>query len=1005
MRKSVRLFLLLLFAISIPALSAAAQEDYASDWNAFRARYKFHIQTIAISRPHENGSRSLIISEPPPHMTLDGLLQIDPFLKNPHVMTQHIGHDGWVKDVLFELPALSERELDSLSIKLSRYLFFTAYKTSVLLISPSPGPAAEKLPLDLKISAAQLRSWTSGGVGKFVPLLGGAPQDLSEILQGKPGGVFFSSSPGLVLWAFPSHEDLAVRRIEAREFAMDSDVILGAISNGAMVGVIARERVVPCDVVPPLRVETILLLASAKTDELAQSYERRHFAAGKFDSEKNADWAPIYLSDQLIDTEYGSLLNITDQLLKSWSLNDTVTYENFDYPKPRIWPFFPKPLDQLLDVPELTFNWNTTGAGYSAEGGEFTILALNRTGALPVSYIPEGQTKNARLEKIVADKEDTAYRQFAQMNDPNLVRVVQYASLYQIFRRFNVTATVPAGAPAPSEDVLTNEVMAMLRAFSELTEEKTESNLKALVDKKEITPAEVVEILSSLDRFADLQEMLRQAIQRWGDPGLRQLAEMLVSPRGSADQMEGALKRLFAIVEQLPDTELEKIVGDMSSAAKILAALGNPASPVSKLQPEDQRVLALHAIASDITDARSLVRALTGTAVASLKTIYEGSHTRLVTSWIHTSSIVVSFGTDVLATGGHNIDARVTEFRESNSVPRRTVRVIGEGDDRVVLYNPADRDFPRALTRYAARYGRDLSNEALQRILTERIPPPGPPLPRNVALGFTGTFKPSIDRGLQKNLTASRTAPIGLRTTSAELTPVQTEFVQALQGEKRSGTVVERRSADSILIYNRTTGHMVEATDISGAIDAIGQIAISEGGQGQTPVFFFRKGFSEAEAESMGVAARSNADADLVVEINPSSAEEMRSLFKKDLLDFQATELDTSDLITKDGSMPGVEITAKTPFRSMATSFVWKIRVFFKSLTEPIAALAGKVRAAVQEVIARCTSQPQSWSMAEIASETNQELRKRFGDNVQLVMGQTQNIAITELRRVYAPVG
>ncbi len=52
----------------------------------------------------------------------------------------------------------------------------------------------------------------------------------------------------------------------------------------------------------------MLLLAGVNSDELAQSYERNSFAAGKFDEDKNLDWAPIYLSDVLIDTEYGSLL-------------------------------------------------------------------------------------------------------------------------------------------------------------------------------------------------------------------------------------------------------------------------------------------------------------------------------------------------------------------------------------------------------------------------------------------------------------------------------------------------------------------------------------------------------------------------------------------------------------------------------------------------------------------------------------------------------------------------
>lgn len=1038
MRRSSHLLLFLLLVLASARSNAAAQNSpapnacqqhsreensrvptpYLSDWEAFRARYQFHIQTIAVSRLHEDSSRTLVISEPPPHATLDGLLQVAPVLKNAHVMTHCIGHDGWVKDILFELPSLSEQELNTLSIQLNRYLFFTAYKTTVLLISPAPAPvapkaavlkpAAPKLPLDLKVSAAQLRSWTNGRIGTFTPLLGGAPRSLSEILHGKLSGVFLSSSPGLVAWSFPSNEELSGHRVEAREFALDSDLILGAISDGAMAAVIARERIVPSNVMPPLRVETIMLLASAKTGELAQSYERTNFAAGKFREADNADWAPIYLSDQLIDTEYGSLLNITDQLLKSWSLNGTVTYENFPYPRPDDWPFS-KPLIELLDVPELTFNWNTTGNGYSAESSQFTTLALNRTGALPVSYIPEGRGAYPRLDKIVAGKEAAAYRYFAQNNDPNLVRVVQYAALYQIFRRFNVTAAPPPMVKAPSEESLINEVTAKLNAFSELTEDQAIKDLDDLEAKQEITPAEVMDLLLTFKHFPELKEVLQQSIRRWGDSGLRELAEMVASPRANTAPMMAALKRLLSSVEQLPLAEQETLLDEVMSAPKILADLDNSASPITKLSPADQRVLALHAVASYVSENKSLIRTLTGTSVVSLKTLYESSQSRNVTGWIHTPSIVVSYTKEAAATGGHNIEAKVTEFRASSSVAKGTVRVTGEEDGRVVLYNPADEYLTKELTPYVAREGKYLSNATLQRGLTAQIPhivPPAP-LPRNTALGFTESYKPSLDRGLQKELTASQTAPIGARTTSSKLlTPAQQEFVTSLQAEKVTGIVVERRSADSILIYSRTSGQMVEATDMSGAVDALSEIAGSERQLGQKPRVFFRNGFSEDQAESMGIVARRNANADLIVEVNPSSAEELGSLVQKDLLDFQATEFSEPKTVLSQESVQGVEFEAKTPFRTGVRNFLWKIRVYFRNLTEPIMTMAGRVKAVVQEVIANCLTRKPSWSMADIGTEVNLELEKRWGEkNVRVIVGQNDDFLITELKMAYEPVG
>ena len=46
------------------------------------------------------------------------------------------------------------------------------------------------------------------------------------------------------------------------------------------------------------------------------------------------DWAPILLSRELTNTEYGQILNMTDQMLKSWSNSNSVIYGNFPYPTP-----------------------------------------------------------------------------------------------------------------------------------------------------------------------------------------------------------------------------------------------------------------------------------------------------------------------------------------------------------------------------------------------------------------------------------------------------------------------------------------------------------------------------------------------------------------------------------------------------------------------------------------------------------------------------------------------
>src|SRR5258705_13540908 len=96
-----------------------ADDASDADWKAFREIYRFHIQTIAISGRHPDRSRTLIISEPPPHVTLEGLAEIDPLFKNALTMKNPIGHDGWTKDLVLEVPNSSDPAFQTLIAKLS----------------------------------------------------------------------------------------------------------------------------------------------------------------------------------------------------------------------------------------------------------------------------------------------------------------------------------------------------------------------------------------------------------------------------------------------------------------------------------------------------------------------------------------------------------------------------------------------------------------------------------------------------------------------------------------------------------------------------------------------------------------------------------------------------------------------------------------------------------------------------------------------------------------------
>ena len=48
-----------------------AQGGHSDAWQQFRQKFPYHIQTVAISTPTSAGKRAIIISEPPPAITLE----------------------------------------------------------------------------------------------------------------------------------------------------------------------------------------------------------------------------------------------------------------------------------------------------------------------------------------------------------------------------------------------------------------------------------------------------------------------------------------------------------------------------------------------------------------------------------------------------------------------------------------------------------------------------------------------------------------------------------------------------------------------------------------------------------------------------------------------------------------------------------------------------------------------------------------------------------------------
>jgi hypothetical protein len=418
--------------VDIDKCEAAGMAD--SIYKDFRKKYRFHYQGIGMAS-FPDSSRMILLSDIPPHFETDSIAPI--FAEFTHKTEQRkhpIGYDGYTTDVLILLGNATRENCDRLLKRLNKELFFSEYKPTVMAL-----PAEEKRRyfakenIDYQITLNEFNTWFIEEGEGFIHLDDTSKvMTVSDLFASKARGVYFSQQPGFVAWAVAKNEDIAAQMGDIRQFTLDADLILGALADSNTLVIIGRERQSPLNELPPLQIESILLLASTTEKELSQSLDINDLMAGKMNNGR--DWCPTYLSRELENTEFGDLMTITDVLLKDWSERGTIQEGYYRYPEPGYYPF-DKPLFRKLGLNELVYNWNTAGAMYAIDREGYTIYTLGRTGSLPVSYF----NSQERSQSIGYRYESQAYHYFATLGNTDLARVVQYTALYQLFIDNNIT--------------------------------------------------------------------------------------------------------------------------------------------------------------------------------------------------------------------------------------------------------------------------------------------------------------------------------------------------------------------------------------------------------------------------------------------------------------------------------------------------------------------------------------------------------------------------------------
>ena len=238
------------------------------------------------------------------------------------------------------------------------------------------------------------------------------------------------------------------------------------------------------------------------------------------------------------------------------SENGLVEYEEFGVMKPHDWAFVESAMTDL-EVSSLTYNWNTAGAGYVVEASDdcpYTIYAVNRTGSLPVSYIP-GDTDDVSENDEVYLAEEKAYDFFSRLSNPELVKVVQYVSLYQIFVNFEIGVNCDVQKSKMNNDAIVDAAYHVLDNLCDYDKNEVEEKMRLyyddmirenyykLIEDDTVGFSDLIDLfvsfdverlvendLAKLDTISDLIIDLKD-YDIYGIPFLKVVANYLVNPR------------------------------------------------------------------------------------------------------------------------------------------------------------------------------------------------------------------------------------------------------------------------------------------------------------------------------------------------------------------------------------------------------------------------------------------------------------------------------------------
>ena len=628
--------------------STIAFQKVDSLYNVFRQHFRMHYQTLATAT-FPDSSRIILLAEPAPFFEPDSIESIcSKFTHQTSQRTFKIGYDGHVTDMVVVLGNATTENLNNLVAKISQQQFLSDYKPNALdLLSDESRHYFTQDNLDYQITLGEFDDWFFAAGEAFIDEKDTANDlTVSDMFSQKRRGVFFSREPGLVAWSIRRDSDLSKQTADIRRFALDADLILGALRDSTTLVVIGRERETPLEVLPPLRVETVLLIASISSKELSQSLDVNDCMAGKMSNGR--DWCPTYLSRELENTELGHLLTITDVLLKDWSENGTIQEACYHYPSPGHFPF-DRPLFKKLGLSELVYNWNTANTMYAIDLPEYTIYTLNRTGALPVSYFHSQSSGTS----VGAQYERQAGNYFARVGNTDIARVVQYVALYQLFMDNGITykgKLLHSSFPSQKPYLLTKPCKDLMDVLKNLTD----GQIDAISDS-----------LASLHFAAYGEEQVNKQLRQnerdynftYTDEHTRDIYRNVNQneKRSLVEEFRGVRSMLKGLSEE--------------EYTKLVRYLAYPRGTTINSRETYNRMLRAQKVNNLLRHVGKNNLPLLGVDLAKVRDYFVGSLRNSGGRYLKTPSVIVTYN-DLNTTGGHNISSKISRVGSTTNYKR-----------------------------------------------------------------------------------------------------------------------------------------------------------------------------------------------------------------------------------------------------------------------------------------------------------------------------------------------